>query len=113
MIKEPRLDVDDIGSSEKYIGVTVKLDNGTNSGGNISNVKRRATDENGFSIGRTHNNPLMDTIEYKVELEYGTTYSCFDNSIAENVYSQLDSEGQTLVMRDIVDHLKYGSAVTK
>ena len=64
MIKEPRLDVDDIGSSEKYIGVTVKLDNGTNSGGNIANVKRRATDENGFSIGRTHNNPLLGTREY-------------------------------------------------
>ena len=94
--------------------MTVKLDNGTNSGGKFSTVKRRTTDANGFSIGRTHNNPLMDTIEYKVELEYGTTYSCFDNSIAENVYSRLDSEGhQTLVMIDIIDHLKDGSEVTR
>ena len=61
MTEKARPDVDDIGSFDKYIGVTVKLDNGTNSNGNIATVKRRATDANVFSIGRAHNNPLLDT----------------------------------------------------
>ena len=61
MIKEPRPDIDDIGSFDKYICVTVKLDDGINSGVNIATVKRNSTDANGFTIGRAHNNPLLDT----------------------------------------------------
>ena len=72
-MEEPLPDVDDIGIFDKYIGVTVKLDDGTNSGGNITTMKRRATDANGFLIGRAHNNPLLYTREYEVELEDGTT----------------------------------------
>ena len=53
--------------------MTVKLEYGTNSGGNIDTVKRSATDANGFTIGHVHNNPLLDTIEYEVELEDFTT----------------------------------------
>ena len=49
-MEDPHPDVDDIGSFDKYISVTVKLDNETNSGGNIATVKCRATHENGFTI---------------------------------------------------------------
>ena len=52
MMEKPHPDVDDIGRFDKYISVTVKLDDGTNSGGNIAYVKRRATDTNGFKIGQ-------------------------------------------------------------
>ena len=56
----------------------------------------------------------MDTQQCEVELEYGKTDRYFANVIINNVYSQLDSEGhQTLVMSDIVDHQRDGSAVTK
>ena len=64
MIEEIRPDVYDIGIFDKYIYVKVKLDDGTNSDGNISTVKQRATNEKGFSIGRAHNNPLLDTRAY-------------------------------------------------
>ena len=114
MMEEPCPDVDDIGNFDKYISVTVKLDDGTNSGGNIATVKRCATNANRFEIGRVHNNPLTDTREYEVDLEDGTTDRYFANVIAENVYSRLNSKGhQTLVMIEIVDHQRDGSAVTK
>ena len=45
MMEEPHPDVYDIGIFDKYIGVTVKLGDGTNSCGNIDTMKRRATDE--------------------------------------------------------------------
>ena len=61
MMEEPHPDVDDIGIFDKYIGVTVKLDVGANSCGNIATMKRRATDAKGFAIGLAHNNPLLDT----------------------------------------------------
>ena len=72
-MEEPHPDVDDIGIFDKCIGVTVKLGYGTNSGGNIATVKRCATNANGFVIVCAHNNPLLDTREYEVELEVGTT----------------------------------------
>ena len=50
MMEKTRLDVDYIGSFNKYIAVTVKMDDENNSGGNIGTVKRRATDTNGFAI---------------------------------------------------------------
>ena len=73
IMEEPRPDVNYIGSFDKYIGVKVKLDDGTNSSGNISTVKQRSTNANVFAIGRAHNNPLLDTKEYEIELEDGTT----------------------------------------
>ena len=63
-MEEPHPDVDDIEIFDRYIGVTVKLDNETNSGGNIATVKRRTTDASEFAIGWAHNNPLLDAREY-------------------------------------------------
>ena len=50
-MEEPHPDVDDIEIFDRYIGVAVKLDNETNSGGNIATVKRRTTDASEFAIG--------------------------------------------------------------
>ena len=61
MTEEPCPDVGDIGIFNKYIGVTVKIDDENNSGGNIINVKRCDTDSNGFAIGQAHNKPLLNT----------------------------------------------------
>ena len=74
-MEEPHLDVNNIGNLDKYIGVTAKKTNETNNGSNIATLKRRTTDSNGFTIGRAQNNPLLDTQEYEVELEDGTSDS--------------------------------------
>ena len=51
MTEEPCPDVGDIGIFNKYIGVTVKIDDENNSGGNIATMKWCATDINGFVFG--------------------------------------------------------------
>ena len=85
-----------------------------NGSGNIAAVKSRVTDLNGRPVGTTHNNPLLDDREYEIELEDGTTDRIFANKIAENIYSQLDDEGREILkFRDIVDHRKDGTALTK
>ena len=114
MTEKPRPYVDVIEIFDKYIVVTVKLDDETNSGFNIATMKRIATDTNGFAIGRAHNNPLLYNREYYIELEDGTLDSYFANVIAENFYSTLYSKGhQNLVVSKIVNHQRDGSAVTK
>ena len=63
-MKELRSYFDDIGSSNKYIGVTLKMDDETNSVSNIATVKWRDTYANIFATVWLHNNPLLDTWEY-------------------------------------------------
>ena len=47
----------------------------------------------------------MDMREYEVEFIDGTTERYSANIVAENIYSQCDSEGnQYLVLKEIVDH---------
>ena len=58
------------------------------------------TDINGKPIGQAHPNPLLDTRQYEVELEDGTTDAYF-----ANLYSQVDSEGRELLsFKEIADH---------
>ena len=112
MVQEETKDVDDIDDAtyDQFVGATFRLDD-SNNGGNLATVKRRVTDINGHMIGKTHPNPLLSTAEYEVELEDGTTDRYFANVIAENIYSQLDTEGQErVVLSEIVDHRKDKSA---
>ena len=71
MMEEPHLEVDEIGIFNNYIRVVVKLENETNNSGNIYTVKLCATDTNRYAIRRAHNNQIMDTLEYEVELGHG------------------------------------------
>jgi hypothetical protein len=77
-------------------------------------ITKRAKDENGNPIGRRHNNPIMDTRVYEVEFSDGTTDEFHANVIAENLFSQVDSEGrQYILMKEISDHRKDDTAIEK
>ena len=90
------------------------LDNKAYGGGNIATVKHQVTDINVRSVGNAHTNPLFDSREYEIELENGTEDRIFANKIAENIYAQLDDEGcEIMKFRDIIDHRKDDSAVTR
>ena len=68
-------------------------------------VKRRIENEDGSRAGTYHRNPMMDTREYELEYDAGTHDRYFENVIAENLCSQIDSEGnQFLVLEEISDH---------
>lgn len=116
MILEERKDMDeyDDDTYDGLIGASFRLDESSNNGGNLATVTRRVTDDNGNMVGKAHPNPLLSTAEYEVTLEDGTTDKYFANVICENIYSQLDSEGkENLVMNEIVDHRKDGTAIEK
>ena len=75
---------------------------------------KRARGNNGEFIGRLHNNPLMDSREYWIEFPDGDKEKYAANVIAENLYSQVDSEGrQHAVMKEIVDHRSNATAISK
>jgi hypothetical protein len=68
-------------------------------------VIRRKRDSNGRPLGVRNTNPLLDSREYEVHFPDGSTQSYLANTIAENLYSQVDQEGRSYTMLSkIVDH---------
>ena len=66
-------------------------------------------DANCISIGRSHDNPMFDTSIYDVEYLDGYKASLATNTMAENLSSQVDKEGNRLLLfEEIVDHRVYG-----
>jgi hypothetical protein len=57
------------------------------------------------TIGKRNSNPQLDTREYDVQLPDGSTDTFAANTIADNLYEQIDTEGRAhTVFKDIVDH---------
>jgi hypothetical protein len=110
-----RLEEDDVQSDayDKYIGAEVTVDFGTE-GRKRATVKGRVRDFEGNFVGKSHANPLLDTSEYIIEYDDGTADRMFANSIAENIYAQVDEEGrQFIILQEIADHRKSKDAITK
>jgi Reverse transcriptase (RNA-dependent DNA polymerase) len=77
-------------------------------------VTGRKRDADGRPVGKRHNNPMLDTKEYEVVFPDGATDIFTANIIAENLYSQVDEEGNSYsIMSEIIDHKRDGAAVTK
>jgi hypothetical protein len=75
-------------------------------------VVKRSKGEDGNPIGLQHKNPLFDAWQHTVEFPEGLTAEHQANNIAENLFSQSDSEGwQCMVMKEICDHRKDGRAI--
>ena len=55
-------------------------------------------DVDGNSVGRTNDNPILDTREYCVEFDYGEVGKLKANVIAESIYSACDDSGNKYLM---------------
>jgi len=70
-------------------------------------VKRRAVGPDGRTTGSYDDNPILNSIIYEVELPDGQIKEYAANVIAENMLSQVDSEGNsTTLIQAIVDYKK-------
>jgi hypothetical protein len=77
-------------------------------------VTRRIRDSEGQPMGKRHPNPILNTRLYEVEFPDGSTEAITANMIAENLYAQMDKEGNLYqILKEIVDHEKDHRAVTK
>jgi hypothetical protein len=77
-------------------------------------VKGRSKDKSGSTIGSYDPNPLLNSIIYDVEFPDGVVKQYAANTIAENMYSQVDHEGHSQsLLKSIIDYKKDGHAVTK
>ena len=86
MLVDERPDDDEEEMIDKYLGMELIMDVGTNNERGARVVKRARTDD-GKAIGSAHSNPILDTHTYEIEFADGTRDKITANIIAENVYA--------------------------
>eukprot|EP00980_Cylindrotheca_fusiformis_P014396 scaffold3830_cov85-Cylindrotheca_fusiformis.AAC.8 len=83
--------------------VLMQLEQGQSTG----KVLRRATNVSGDTVGRYDENPYLNSMVYEVEFSDGQVKEYAANVIAENMLTQVDSDGySTTIMKGIVDFKK-------
>ena len=99
-----RPDDDNEEAVDQYWNVKLIMDVSTNNE-RCGHVIKCAKGLDGESIGHAHANPLFDTREYEVEFTDGTCDKYQVNIIAENMFAQVNKEGnQYLLLKEITDH---------
>jgi hypothetical protein len=77
----------------------------------IAKVVRRGVDNEGHLVGTFNNNPLLNTLLYDCEFNDGTTQAYSENTIASNIFMELDADGySSSLLYEIVDHKSSGEA---
>ena len=67
-------------------------------GPDFAKVTKRLRDKDGLTIGRSHNNPILHTIMYEVEYKDWQRAFMEANEITENMFDQVDGEGNRHVL---------------
>ena len=94
---------------DTYLNMEIALPRDSE-GPEYAKVTKRLRDANGIPIGTANDNPMLDTRLYEVEYLDGYTTALTANTIAENLFSQVDEEGNRHVIFDaIIDHRVDGS----
>ena len=95
---------------DQYLGAELLLPNADEMV--VGRVIKRARGQDGNPIGIRNSNPLLDTREYVIEFSDGSTAEYTANVIAENLFSQVDSEGhQYILLKEVIDHHKSTAAI--
>ena len=98
-------------SYDTYVNMELTLARGAETPA-YARVTKRLRDAQGRPIGTANDNPILDTRMYEVEYLDGHTASLTANSIAENMFAQVDEEGNRHVMFDeIIEHRCDGKEV--
>ena len=96
---------------DEYLGAELYFDIGPDSSPRKGTIKKRLKGEDGWPIGHGHHYPFLDTRWYQVKID-GIPHEYATNTIAKNLYSQVDSEGcQQLIFGEIIDHCKGEDAI--
>ena len=89
--------------NDEYVGAEIQLPRGDQFV--YGRVAKRARTDDGQPVGTSNCNPLLDTREYIVEMSDGTELKYLANTIAENMLSQVDSEGRHYrLLKEISDY---------
>jgi hypothetical protein len=100
----------DIGT-DTYVNMEITLPRNIDGSQMLGRVTKRAKNDEGAPIGTANSNPLLDSRAYEIELADGNIEILRANVIAENLFAQVDDDGQRFQLLDeISDHRKEDDA---
>jgi hypothetical protein len=89
-------------SFDHYLNMEIQLDRPGN-GPKLARVTKRLRDHEGSPIGIAHpNNPTLDTGLYEVEYLDRHKAALSANTIAENLFAQVDDDGHRQILFDSI-----------
>jgi hypothetical protein len=92
-------------SFDPYVNMEVSLPRGQDSTMEFARVLKRKKNSDGNPVGIANDNLILDSRMYVVEWSDGRTEELMANIIAENLFSQVDDEGNRYVLLDdIIDN---------
>ena len=90
---------------DEYVGAQIQVEMGGEQ--MFGTVEKRQKGLDGKPVGKFNRNPKFDTRTYQVSFPGGVIQEYTANLVAENLYSQLDTEGKRyVVIQEIVGHRK-------
>ena len=97
---------------DRYLNMELAVPRGDNPNPQYAKVMKRLRDADSIPIGMANENPILDSRMYKVEYQDGTKASLAANYIAENLFAQVDQEGNRHVLLDeLIDYRVNGREV--
>jgi hypothetical protein len=95
--------------NDTYLNMELALPSGDGAEPAFARVLKQLRDANGLP---THDNPILDSRMYEVEYQDGHKLAMAANAIAQNLFAQVDAEGNRHVLFDkIIDHRTDGKEV--
>ena len=90
---------------DRYLNVELAVPRGDNPNPQYAKVTKRLRDTEGIPIRTANENPILDSRMYEVEYQDGMRASLVANYIAENLFAQVDQEGNMHILLDeIIDY---------
>ena len=90
---------------DRYLNMELAVPRGDNPNPQYAKVTKQLRDTNGIPIGTANENPILDSRMYEVEYQDGTKASLAANYISENLFAQVDQEGNRHVLLDeLIDY---------
>lgn len=97
---------------DSYLGMELALDHGPSGEAQFARFTKRLKSADGTPIGIAHANPILDTRLYEVKYHNGHWAALEANTIAQNLFVQVDQDGHRLLWFDeIIGHWNNGSQI--
>ena len=97
---------------DRYLNMELAVPRGDNPNPQYTKVTKRLRDADGIQIGMVNENPILYSRMYEVEYQDGTKVSLAANYIDENLFAQVDQEGNRHVLLDeLIDYRVNGHEV--
>ena len=111
MDNAPTNDVDS-DAFDKFIGIYLELPGEDGESKVLGRVMNRKRDHDGVLIGKSHDNPILNTAVYNIETPDGNIHEYTANVIAQNLWDQGDDDGYNYNnLYEIVGHRKNDDAI--